>query len=228
VGSVFVVLAVTNPEKKQHGITAFILEKGMPGFRTGRVLEKMGLHASDTAELILEDVRVSDEQRLGEVDHGFIDTLRILDKGRITIASMALGLGWGAYQAALAYSKERKQFGKPLCEFQAIQNMLASSATELEASRLLIRRAAWLCDQGRRISLPASMAKLYAAQAAMRACDRAVQIHGGYGYTREFPVERAMRDQKILEIGEGTNEVQRLVISRELLSRGDLFVSGIT
>lgn len=228
VGGVFVVLAVTDPAKKQHGITAFILEKGMPGFRSGRVMEKMGLHASDTAELILEDVRVPDSQRLGAVDHGFVDTLRILDKGRITIASMALGLGWGAYKAALAYAKERKQFGKSLCEFQAIQNMLASSATELEAARLLIRRAAWLCDKGRRITLPASMAKLYAAQAAMRACDRAVQIHGGYGYTREFPVERAMRDAKLCEIGEGTNEIQRLVISRELLTKGDLYVSGLT
>jgi alkylation response protein AidB-like acyl-CoA dehydrogenase len=227
VGGIFVVLAVTDLSKKQRGITAFILDKGMPGFRSGRVLEKMGLHASDTAELILEDVRVPDSHRLGEVDNGFVDTLRILDKGRITIASMALGLGWGAYKAALAYAKERKQFGKSLSEFQAIQAMLASSVTELEAARLLIRRAAWLCDQGKRITLAASMAKLYAAQAAMRACDRAVQIHGGYGYTREFPVERAMRDAKLCEIGEGTNEIQRLVIARELLGKGELFVSGV-
>jgi len=228
VGGIFVILAVTEPAKKQHGISAFILEKGMPGFRSGRVLEKMGLHASDTAELIMEDVRVPDAQRLGPVNQGFVDTLRILDKGRITIASMALGLGWGAYKTALAYAKERKQFGKALSEFQAIQGMLANSVTELEAARLLIRRAAWLCDQGKRITLPAAMAKLYAAQAAMRACDRAVQILGGYGYTREFPVERAMRDAKLCEIGEGTNEIQRLVISRELLGKGDLFVSSLT
>ena len=227
VGSVFVIMAVTSPEKKQRGITAFLVEKGTPGFRTGRVLEKMGLHASDTAELLLDDVHVPDSQRLGAVDNGFIDTLGILDKGRITIASMALGLGWGAYQAAIKYAKDRRQFGKSLSEFQAIQHMLANSETELEAARLLIRRAAWLCDQGKKITLQASMAKLYAAQAAMRACDRAVQIHGGYGYTREFPVERAMRDAKLCEIGEGTNEIQRLVISRELLGRGELVVSGL-
>lgn len=227
VGGTFVVLAVTSPEKKQHGITAFIIEKDTPGFRSGRILEKMGLHASDTAELILEDVRLADSQRLGEIDHGFIDTLRILDKGRITIGSMALGLGWGAYEAARRYARERRQFGKALADFQAIQNMLASSATELEAARLLLRRAAWMHDQGQKITLVASMAKLYAAQAAMRACDRAVQIHGGYGYTREYPVERAMRDAKLCEIGEGTNEVQRMVISRQLLQQGELHVPGV-
>jgi alkylation response protein AidB-like acyl-CoA dehydrogenase len=227
VGGVFVIMAVTTPEKKQHGITAFIVEKGTPGFRTSRVIEKMGLHASDTAELQLDDVHVPDSQRLGQLDHGFVDTLRILDKGRITIASMALGLGWGAHQAAVRYARERRQFGKSLADFQAIQNMIASSESELVAARLLIRRAAWMCDEGKRFGLAASMAKLYAAQAAMRACDRAVQIHGGYGYTREFPVERAMRDAKLCEIGEGTNEIQRLVISRELLKGGELFVSGI-
>lgn len=220
VGGVYVIMAVTTPEKKQHGITAFVLEKGTPGFRAGKVIEKMGLHASDTAELILEDVRVPDSQRLGALDHGFIDTLKILDKGRITIASMALGLGRGAHEAAVRYARERRQFGQLIGNFQAIGHMLANSATELEAARLLIRRAAWMYDQGQRVTLQASMAKLYAAQAAMRACDRAVQIHGGYGYTREFPVERAMRDAKLCEIGEGTNEIQRLVISRELLSRG--------
>lgn len=224
VGGVFTVLAMTSPQKKQHGMTAFIVERDTPGFRASRVIEKMGLHASDTAELSLEDVIVPDSQRLGEVDHGFIDTLRILDKGRVTIAAMALGLGQGAQDAAVRYAKERRQFGKSLAEFQAVQNMLASSAMELDAARLLIRRAAWQFDCGQRISLAAAMAKLYAAQAAMRACDRAVQIHGGYGYTREFPVERAMRDAKLCEIGEGTNEVQRLVISRELLGRGELLV----
>lgn len=227
VGGTFVVLAVTSPEKKQHGITAFVIEKDTPGFRSGRVLEKMGLHASDTAELILEDVRLSDAQRLGAVDHGFIDTLKILDKGRVTIASMALGLGAGAYEFARQYSKERKQFGKSLCEFQAIQNMLADCETELDAARLLIRRAAWMFDQGQRITLVASEAKLYAAQAAMRACSRAVQILGGYGYTREYPVERHMRDAKLCEIGEGTNEVQRMVIGRQLLQRGELLVPGL-
>jgi alkylation response protein AidB-like acyl-CoA dehydrogenase len=227
VGGVYVIIASTTPAKKQHGLTAFIVEKGTPGFRTGKIIKKMGLHASDTTELILEDVHVPDSQRLGKLDEGFIDTLKILDKGRITIASMALGLGRGAYEAAVRYARERKQFGQPIAQFQAIQNMLADSAMELEASRLLIRRAAWMYDQGMKVTLQSSMAKLYAAQAAMRACDRAVQIHGGYGYTREYPVERAMRDAKLCEIGEGTNEVQRIVISRELLLRGDVVVSGL-
>lgn len=219
VGEVYVILAVTSPEKKQHGLTAFILERGMPGFTVSRQIEKMGLHASDTAELSFVDVEVGDEQRLGELDRGFIDTLAILDRGRISIASMALGLGKGALDAATRYAKERVQFGRPLAANQAIQFMLADSAMELEAGYLLTRRAALLQDAGRRTTLESSMAKLWSAQAAMRACDRAVQIHGGYGYTREFPVERAMRDCKLCEIGEGTNEVQRLVISRLLLER---------
>ena len=227
VGGVAVILAVTSPEKKQRGITAFIVDYGTPGFSASRRIEKMGLHASDTAELTLDDVRVPDSQRLGEIDNGFIDTLRILDKGRITIGAMALGLGAGAMQAAIRYSKDRRQFGKSLSEFQAIQNMIAQSVMELDASRLLLHRAAWMHDQGMRFGLQASMGKLYAAQAAMRACSTAVQIHGGYGYTREFPVEKAMRDAKLCEIGEGTNEIQRLVIARELLSKGDLLVPGV-
>ncbi len=227
VGGVAVILAVTSPEKKQRGITSFLVDYGTPGFAARRRIEKMGLHASDTAELTLDDVRVPDSQRLGEIDSGFIDTLRILDKGRITIGAMALGLGAGAMQAAIRYAKERRQFGKSLAEFQAIQNMIAQAVMELDASRLLLQRAAWMHDQGLRFGLQASMGKLYAAQAAMRACNTAVQIHGGYGYTREFPVEKAMRDAKLCEIGEGTNEIQRLVISRELLSKGDLVVPGV-
>ncbi len=227
VGGVAVILAVTSPEKKQRGITAFIVDYGTPGFSASRRIEKMGLHASDTSELTLDDVRVPDSQRLGEIDCGFIDTLRILDKGRITIGAMALGLGVGAMNAAMRYAKERKQFGKSLAEFQAIQNMIAQAVMELDASRLLLHRAAWMHDQGLRFGLQASMAKLYAAQAAMRACNTAVQIHGGYGYTREFPVEKAMRDAKLCEIGEGTNEIQRIVISRELLGRGELLVPSI-
>ncbi|MSP63850.1 MAG: acyl-CoA dehydrogenase [Myxococcales bacterium] len=219
VGSIYVILAVTTPEKKQRGITAFIVERGAPGFRVGKHIEKMGLHASDTVELIFEECAIPLENQLGPLDGGFIDTLQILDKGRISIGSMALGLGFGAYEAAREYAKERKQFGKPLADNQAIQFMLADSRTELEASRLLLRRAAWMQDRGQRTTLQSSMAKLYAAQAAMRACDRAIQIHGGYGYTREFPVERALRDAKLCEIGEGTNEVQRMVICRELLGR---------
>lgn len=227
VGGVAVILAVTSPEKKQRGITAFIVDYGTPGFSASRRIEKMGLHASDTSELTLDDVRVPDSQRLGEIDCGFIDTLRILDKGRVTIGAMALGLGVGAMNAAMRYAKERKQFGKSLAEFQAIQNMVAQAAMELDASRLLLHRAAWMHDQGLRFGLQASMAKLYAAQAAMRACNTAVQIHGGYGYTREFPVEKAMRDAKLCEIGEGTNEIQRIVISRELLGKGELLVPSV-
>ena len=217
VGTVYVVIASTTPEKKQHGLTAFILEKGQKGFTVGKHIEKMGCHASDTSELNFVDVEVPAENQLGQLDHGFIDTLQILDKGRISIASMALGLGVGALEAARAYAKERKQFGRTLAENQAIQFMLADSATELEAARLLIKRAAWLADQGRRHTYESSTAKLWTAQAAMRACDRAIQVHGGYGYTREFPVERALRDCKLTEIGEGTNEVQRMVIARKLL-----------
>jgi len=219
VGSVYVILAVTTPEKKQHGITAFIVERGAPGFRVGKVIEKMGLHASDTTELVFEECEIPLQNQLGALDGGFIDTLKILDKGRISIGAMALGLGWGAYQAARAYAKERKQFGRAIADNQAIQFMLADSRTELEAARLLLRRAAWMQDRGLRTTRESSIGKLWAAQAAMRACDRAIQIHGGYGYTREFPVERAMRDCKLCEIGEGTNEVQRMVIARELIER---------
>jgi alkylation response protein AidB-like acyl-CoA dehydrogenase len=219
VGSIYVVLASTTPEKKQRGLTAFILERGMPGFTVGKHIEKLGCHASDTTELDFAGVRVSDENRLGELDRGFLDTLEILDRGRIAIAAMAYGLGMGALEAARAYALERRQFGRPIAENQAIQFMLADSATELAAAQLLIRRAAWMKDQGRRTTRESSMAKLWAAQAGMRACDRAVQIHGGYGYTREFPVERALRDCKLCEIGEGTNEVQRMVIAREILDR---------
>jgi alkylation response protein AidB-like acyl-CoA dehydrogenase len=219
VGAIYVVLAVTTPEKKQKGITAFILERGTPGFSIGKHIEKLGCHASDTGELSFVDVEVPDENRLGESDHGFLDTLEILDRGRISIAAMALGLGRGALAHAVRYARERRQFGRPIADNQAIQWMLADSQTELDAAALLIRRAAWLKDRGERTTRESAMAKLYAAQAGMRACDRAIQVHGGYGYTREFPVERALRDCKLTEIGEGTNEVQRIVIAREIIGR---------
>jgi alkylation response protein AidB-like acyl-CoA dehydrogenase len=219
VGSIYVVLASTSPEKKQKGITAFVMEKGTPGFSVGKHIEKMGNRSSDTTELIFQDVELPDEQRLGDMDRGFLDTLEILDRGRISIASMALGLGSGALEAAIGYAKERKQFGRPIGDNQAIQFMLADAATELEAARLLIRRAAWMKDQGLRTTRESSMAKLWGAQAGMKACDIAIQVFGGYGYTREFPVERALRDCKLCEIGEGTNEVNRIVIARELLGR---------
>jgi len=217
VGGIYVVLASTSPEKKAKGLTAFIIERGTPGFRTGKRIEKMGLHASDTTELVLEDVEISDEQRLGEIDHGFFDTLKILDKGRVGIGAWSIGIGRAAFEAALKYAKERVQFDKPIAEFQAIQHMLADMATELDAARLLVWRAAWMQDQGLRTTEQSSIAKYFAARVTMRACNAAVQIHGGYGYTREFDVERYLRDAKLAEIGEGTNEVQKMVIARELL-----------
>ncbi|MCS6797000.1 MAG: acyl-CoA dehydrogenase family protein [Myxococcota bacterium] len=219
VGGLCVVLAVTDPQRRQHGITAFVVEHGTPGFRVGRKLEKLGCRASDTCELIFENCVVPDAQRLGEVDHGFIDTLRILDRGRISIGAMALGLGEGALGAAVAYAKQRVQFGRPIAEHQAIQWMIADCRVELDAARMLLWRAAWLADRSERYSREASMAKLYASEAASRACHRALQIHGGYGYTREFPVERHLRDAKLCEIGEGTSQIQRLVIARSLLRR---------
>ncbi|MBI2394379.1 MAG: acyl-CoA dehydrogenase family protein [Deltaproteobacteria bacterium] len=217
VGGFCVVLAKTAPEKRQKGITAFIVDHGTPGFRASKHLEKLGMRSSDTVELSFEGVRVHDSQRLGEVDRGFIDTLQILDKGRISIAALALGLGRGALELAISYSKDRKQFDKPISDFQAIQWMIADSKTELDAAALLVYRAAWLADQGRPFSREASMAKLYASEAATRVCNRSVQIHGGYGYTREYQVERHLRDAKLCEIGEGTSEVQRMVIARHVL-----------
>jgi alkylation response protein AidB-like acyl-CoA dehydrogenase len=220
VASIYVIMASTSPEKKQKGLTAFVVEKGTPGFRTGKKLEKMGLRASDTTELILEDVFVPDDHRLGEVDAGFTHTLRILERGRIGIAAMAVGLGRGALEESVKYAKQRVQFGVPIASHQAIQSMIADMAVKLDAARLLVRRAAWLQDQGQRTPREASAAKLFAAQIAMQACDTAIQIHGGYGYTREFPVERYLRDCKLCEIGEGTNEVQRMILARQLFGAG--------
>ena len=220
VASIYVILASTTPELKQRGLTAFVVEAGTPGFRAGRKLEKMGLRASDTTELILEDVEVPDDHRLGELNAGFTHTLRILERGRIGIAAMAVGLGRGALEEAVRYAKQRVQFNVPLAQHQAIQMMIADMATQLDAARLLVRRAAWLQDQGQRTPRESSAAKLYAAQVAMRACDTAIQIHGGYGYTREFPVERYLRDAKLCEIGEGTNEVQRMILARHLFGHG--------
>lgn len=219
VGGFCVVLARTNPDvPKQKGITAFVVEHGTKGFNSSKHLEKLGCKSSDTAELTFEDVRVPDANRVGEIDHGFIDTMKILDRGRISIAAMALGLGYGALDMAVTYAKDRKQFGKSIADFQAIQWMLADMKTELDAAHLLTYRAAWLCDQGRPYSREASMAKLFASEAASRACNKALQIHGGYGYTREFAVERHLRDAKICEIGEGTSEVQRVIIAKQLLT----------
>ncbi len=220
VGGFCVVLARTNPDvPKQRGITAFVVEHGTAGFTPSKHLLKLGCRSSDTAELTFDGVRVSDAQRVGEVDHGFTDTMRILDRGRISIAAMALGLGYGALDMAVRYAKDRKAFGKPIAEFQAIQWMLADAKTELDAASLLTYRAAWLADQGKKHTEEAAMAKLFASEAATRACNSALQVHGGYGYVREYDVERHLRDAKLCEIGEGTSEVQRMVISKQILSR---------
>jgi alkylation response protein AidB-like acyl-CoA dehydrogenase len=219
VGGFCVVLARTNPDApKQKGITAFVVEHGTKGFSASKHLEKLGCRSSDTVELTFDEVVVSDEQRVGEVDHGFTDTMKILDRGRVSIAAMALGLGFGALDMAVEYAKDRKQFGRSISEFQAVQWMLADCKTELDAAQLLTYRAAWLADQGKPFSREASMAKLFASEAASRACNKSLQIHGGYGYTREFHVERHLRDAKICEIGEGTSEVQRMVIAKHLLA----------
>ncbi len=217
VGGVYVVLASTDKAKRQKGITAFVVEPGTPGFKTVPVKHKMGMRSSDTAELVFENCEIPDSNRVGEVDRGFIDTLQILDKGRITIGALAVGLGRGALEESMAYAQDRQAFGHPISDFQAIRFMIADMKTENEASRLLVQRAASLADQGRRYGKEASMAKVFASEAATRACNQAIQIHGGYGYTKEFPVERYLRDAKLCEIGEGTSEVQRMVISREVL-----------
>jgi alkylation response protein AidB-like acyl-CoA dehydrogenase len=217
VGGVCVVLASTDLHARHRGITAFAIERGTPGFEARRLHGKLGCRASDTAELVLHDVTVDDAQRVGEEGSGFNDAMTILDKGRISIASMALGLGEAALEAAIAYAKERRQFGKPLADFQAIQWMLADARTELDAARLLTWRAATLADRGESYTAEASMAKLYASEAASRACDNALQIHGGYGYVNEFPVERFVRDVRVTRIGEGTSEVQRMLIAKTLL-----------
>lgn len=217
VGGVCVVLASTDFARRHHGITAFALERDTPGFSARKLSGKMGCKASDTAELSLCDVRLSDEQRVGAEGAGFTDAMSILDKGRISIAAMALGLGEAALEAAVRYAKERRQFGKELSSFQAIQWMLADSRTELDAARLLLVRAAALADAGEPFSNEASMAKLFASEAASRVCDCALQIHGGYGYIDEFPVERYVRDVRVTRIGEGTSEIQRMLIARSLL-----------
>ncbi|MGC4117705.1 MAG: acyl-CoA dehydrogenase family protein [Myxococcales bacterium] len=217
VAGVWVVLANTDSAKKQKGITAFILEREADGFSQKPIHGKHGMRSSDTAELVLDGVEVSDSQRLGEVNMGYVNALSILDGGRITIGALSVGLARGALEEAMAYSKERQAFGQSLAGFQAIQFMLADIATETSAARLMVRHAASLADQGIRCSQEASMAKLFASEVATRAAAKAVQIHGGYGYISEFPVERYLRDAKLCEIGEGTSEVQRLVISRNLL-----------
>jgi hypothetical protein len=215
-----VVMAKTDPAAGGRGVSAFILERGMSGFRAGQRYKKLGLHASDTAELVLEAVRVPKENLLGERNRGFQDTKKVLEGGRIAMAAMSVGLAQGALDLAVRYVRERQAFGQPIGQFQAIRAMLADLATETEAARLLTLRAAYGKDQGRPVMREASMAKVFASEVAVRCASKAVQVHGGYGYTREFPVERFYRDAKLCEIGEGTSEVQRMVIARALLEAG--------
>ena len=218
VAGVTLVLASTDRSSKHHGITAFAIEAGTPGLTANKLRGKFGVRSSDTAELVLSDVRVPDSARIGDVGRGFADAMSILDKGRISIGAMALGLGEAALAAAIAYAKERKQFGQAIADFQGIQWMLADNRTELDAARLLLWRAASLADAGKPFSAEASMAKLFASEAASRACDSALQIHGGYGFIDAFPVERYARDVRLCRIGEGTSEVQRRIIARSLLA----------
>jgi alkylation response protein AidB-like acyl-CoA dehydrogenase len=218
VGGFCVVLARTAFDvPPQQGITAFLVETDTPGYSVGKKLEKYGCRSSDTVELVLENVRVPDSQRLGQPNQGFRDTMRILDSGRVSIAAMALGLGRGALRMAIQYAKDRAAFGKPIAEFQAVQWLLADAHKDLEAAALLTYRAAWLADRGERYTAEASVAKLFASEVATRICNDALQIHGGYGFTREFEIERHLRDAKLCEIGEGTSQVQRMVIAKHLL-----------
>jgi alkylation response protein AidB-like acyl-CoA dehydrogenase len=214
---VMVVIAVTDRAAKTHGLSAFIVEKGTRGFRPGKKENKLGLRASDTAEMIFEDCVIPAESLLGKEGDGFIDAMRVLDGGRISIAALSLGMAQGAYEAALKYSKERKQFGKAIGEFQAIQWKLADMATEIDAARLLTMRAASMKDAGMKTTLESSMAKLYASEVAVRCANEGVQIHGGYGFIKDYPAEKYYRDVKLCTIGEGTSEIQRLVIARQLL-----------
>ena len=219
VADVVIVAAVTDKSAGTRGISNFIVEKETPGFRPGRDEEKMGLKGSVTSQLFFEDCRVPKENFLGQPGEGFKQFLITLDGGRISIGAMAVGLAQGAFEAAVKYAKERVQFGQPIAKFQAIQWMIADMATEIDAARLMVYRAAWLKDKGVRFTKEAAMAKLYASEAAERACFKAIQIHGGYGYMKEYDVERIYRDNRLTTIGEGTSEIQRLVIARQVLGR---------
>jgi alkylation response protein AidB-like acyl-CoA dehydrogenase len=214
-----VIIAVTDKAKGTRGLSAFVVEKGTPGFRPGKKENKLGLRASDTSELIFEDCEIPAENLLGKEGDGFIDSMRILDGGRISIAALSLGIGRGAYDAARRYVQQRHQFGKAISEFQGIQWKLADMATQLDAARLLTLRAAVMKDAGQKTTLESSMAKLMASEVAVRVCDEAVQLHGGYGFIKDYPVEKFYRDVKLCTIGEGTSEIQRLIIAREILNK---------
>ena len=215
---VCVAMAVTDRAAAQHGISAFVVERGTSGFRPGKKENKLGLRASATGEVIFENCRVGPSQLLGRRNEGFVDSLKVLDGGRVSIAALSIGMAQGAYDAALRYSKLRQQFGRPISEFQAIQHKLVDMAVDLDAARLLNYRAAWMLDHGKRVTRESAMAKLFASEAAVRIANEAVQIHGGYGFIKDYPVEKFYRDVKLCTIGEGTSEIQRLVIARQLLN----------
>ena len=212
-----VVMAVTDPGHDNRSISAFVVENGTPGFRAGRKENKMGMRASDTGEAIFEGCHIPAGNLIGRRGHGFIDTLKVLDSGRASIAALGVGLAQGAYEAALKYAHERKQFDRPIYDFQAIQHKLTDMAMEIEAARLLTYQAAWMVDQGMRVTKQAAMAKLFSSEAAVRIANEALQVHGGYGFIKDYPVEKYYRDAKLLTIGEGTSEIQRLVIARQII-----------
>jgi alkylation response protein AidB-like acyl-CoA dehydrogenase len=219
---VYVVMAVTDANKGRDGVSAFIVDRGTAGLSNGKKIEKLGLHASDTAEVVFDNVTVPARNLVGELGAGYRQTLKVLEGGRIGIAGFAAGIARGAFEEARSYALERNQFKRPIADFQAIQWMFADMATRIEASWVLICRAAALKDQGRPFAREAAMAKLFASETSMWATTKAVQIHGGYGYVTDFPVERYMRDAKLTEIGEGTSEVQRMIIAKSLLRDGYL------
>ena len=216
-GDIAVVIVRTGEKGDSKGMTAFVFEKGMAGFTSGKKENKLGMRASETAELVFDNCRVPDANRLGDVGQGFIQAMKILDGGRISIGALSLGIAKGAYEAALKYSKERHQFGQPISSFQGISFKLADMATEIEASELLLHKAAFLKQQHKPVTTLGAMAKMYASEVCVKVANEAVQIHGGYGYTKDYPVEKFYRDSKLCTIGEGTTEIQKLVISRNLL-----------
>jgi alkylation response protein AidB-like acyl-CoA dehydrogenase len=219
IGDVMVVMAVTDRGAGTKGISAFIVEKGTPGMTPGKKEDKLGMRASDTSEVLFDGCRIPADQLVGDEGQGFVNTMQVLDAGRIGIAALAVGLAQGAYEAALSYARERKAFGKPIASFQAIQWKLADGATKIEAARLLTYRAAFMKERGQRTTLASAMAKLYASEMAVKVADDCVQIHGGYGFVKDYPAEKYFRDVKLTTIGEGTSEILRLVIARQLLSR---------
>lgn len=216
-GDTCVAVAVTDKAKGNKGITAFVFEKGMKGFSPAKKENKLGMRASETASVVFEDCYIDDAQRLGEEGEGFTQAMKILDGGRISIAALSVGIAQGAYEAAISYAKERVQFGKPIAEMQAIQFKLADMATQIEAARLLTLKAAYMKDNGKKTTKESAMAKLYASEVAVRVSEESIQIHGGYGYTKDYPAEKFWRDSKLCTIGEGTSEIQRIVIAKQLL-----------